>query len=166
MGYELKADGLKDLNTMLDRLGDKALGVAARALYDGAGMMSAEVRKGAEGIKTAPFKYASRSRGEVRLPSPEEKEIVVAAGAGIAKFDKDPDGVQTSVGYSRAGYANLDGKVKPVPLIVNAINSGTSFLQKQPFIRKAGRAGSAKALKAMTDAIENDFNEIINNGGK
>ena len=161
MAYQMKVDGMAELSETLSKMEDQAPKVAAQALYEGAGIMAAEIRKGAESIKTAPFMYAGN--GQTRLPSPEEKEIVVAAGAGIAKFDKNGTEVDTSVGYRASGYANLNGKQKPIPLIVNSINSGTSFMNKQPFVRKAAKAGSPKAMQAMKDKIEQSFEAIINN---
>ena len=125
--------------------------------------MAEEIRKSAEAIQTEPFQYAAR--GATRLPSPEEKAIVLEAGAGIAKFDKDGTEVDTSVGYRASGYAMLNGKQKPVPLIVNAINSGTSFMRKQPFIRKASNTGGKKAMSRMTEKIESEWQEMIKNNG-
>jgi len=154
MPYEMKVDGMTEISALLEKMEQQATGIASQALYDGAGIMAEEIRKSAESIKTAPFQYA---REGTRLPSPEEKEIVLAAGAGIAKFNKNGTEVDTSVGYSSSGYAELNGKVKPVPLIVNAINSGTSFMQKQPFIRKAKNSGSPKAMAAMKNKIEEAF---------
>lgn len=160
MPFELKVDGMAEISETLSKLGEQAPGVAARALYKGAGIMAEEVNKSAETIKTAPFRWASHSKGETRLPSPEEKEIVQAAAAGIAKFDKEGTEVQTSVGFRNAGYAQLKGKTVPIPKIVNAINSGTSFMEKQPFVRKAARSGGSKAIQAMKDSIEQDFNDL------
>ena len=155
MPYEMKVDGMAEISEQLEKMAEKAPAVAARALYEGAGIMAGEINRGAAQIKAAPFKYAGA--GETRLPSPEEKAIVEQAAAGIAKFDKNGTEVQTSVGFRNAGYAELAGKTVPVPKIVNAINSGTSFMRKQPFVRKAANSGSAKAMQAMKDAIERDF---------
>ena len=84
------------------------------------------------------------------------------AGAGIARFDKNGTEVQTSVGYANSGYAILKGRVKPVPMIVNAINSGTSFMQKQPFVRNAARKAKSKTERAMTEVVETAFEAIAN----
>ena len=154
MAYQMKVDGMAEISDLLSQMEEKAPAVAARALYDGAGIMADEIRKGTETIKTAPFQYA---RNGTRLPSPEEKEIVSQAAVGIAKFDKNGTEVDTSVGFRQSGYAELNGKQKPIPVIVNAINSGTSFMNKQPFIRKAANSGAPKAMKAMKDRIESDF---------
>ena len=154
MPFVMEIDGMAEVSEMLTKLEEDAPKIAAKALYEGAGIMADEIKKGAESIRTAPFKYA---REGTRLPSPEEKEIVMQAGVGIARFNKEGAEVDTSVGYRNAGYADLNGKQKPIPVIVNAINSGTSFMTKQPFVRKAASSGGKKAMEAMKTAIEAEF---------
>lgn len=160
MPYVMKVDGMAEISEKLTALEDRAPAVAAQALYEGAGYMAGEVRKQAMKITTAPFRWASKRNGETRLPSPEEKEIVEKAAAGIAKFRKNGPDVDTSVGFRNAGYAQLAGKTVPVPKIVNAINSGTSFMKKQPFIRKAAAAGRDGAIERMKERIEKSVEEI------
>lgn len=157
MPYQMKVDGMAEISELLDKMDEKAPGVASKALYEGAGIMADEIKKSAATIRTAPFKWASSRKGQTRLPSPEEKEIVMQAGAGIAKFNKNGTEVDTSVGYRNAGYAQLKGKTVPIPKIVNSINSGTSFMSKQPFVRKAASSGGKKAIAAMKEVIETEF---------
>ena len=156
MAYELKVDGMTEISELLSKLEEAAPAIAAEALYEGAGTMSAAINSAAESIKTG----TGSTREEARYATPEEKAAVLAAGAGIAKFDKTGTEVNTSVGYKSAGYAVIKGKTKPVPLIVNAINSGTSFMHKQPFVRQAARSGGAKAMSVMTAFIEDAFGKI------
>lgn len=158
MAIQMKVEGLAGLSEQLSQMGESAQGVAASALYEGAGVMADAIHKGAGTIRTEPFHYTVFG---TRLPSPEEKAIVEQAGVGIAKFDKNGAEVNTSVGYRNAGYADLNGKRKPIPQIVNAINSGTSFLKKQPFVRKAASDAAKPAGEAMTKAIEQKFDEIL-----
>lgn len=165
MPYQMKVDGMEEISETLSKMEQEAPKVAARALYEGAGIMASEVNRGAASIKTAPFKYASTSRNETRLPSPEEKEIVVTAAAGIAKFNKNGTEVDTSVGFQNAGYAQLGNKMVPIPVVVNAINSGTSFMKKQPFVRRSASRATPKALEAMRKRIEEEF-EAIGKGYK
>ena len=77
------------------------------------------------------------------------------AGAkhGVAKFHKDVTNVNTSVGLQNAGYGSINGKTKPIPQIANAINSGTSFMQKQPFFRKATNKAKGPAQAAIEGGI-------------
>lgn len=155
MPYTMKNEGMDKITEMLVKAEQKAPGIAALALYEGAGVVADAISAGARGISTKPFRYAV---GWQRDPSPEEKEAIVSAGAaGIAKFQKTGNEVNTSVGYNRSGYVTIAGKTKPVAAIANAINSGTSFMKKQPFIRKATRQSQGKA----TGAIEAKVSELV-----
>ena len=161
MAITMKVEGIVELSAMLAQLGEKAQGIAAQGLYEGAGIMAEEIRKGADSIRTEEFHYAVFPAATQRLPTPEEKAIVQEAGAGIAKFQKNGSEVNTSVGFRNAGYAMLKGKSVPISKIVNAINSGTSFMKKQPFVRKAASSAAKKAEAAITKTIEQKFSEII-----
>lgn len=182
MAFTLEVSGMDELLRRMDQLGEKAQGAAASALYEGAGVMADAVSQAVQGIATEPFKYAKG--GAKRKPSPEEKEILQSAQIGVAKFRKTQTEVNTSVGI-KDGYANItwnhartnvrtkykvgkNGKAKqagrtssgqsskPTYVIANAINSGTSFMEKQPFFRKAtSRKAAAEA------AIENKLREEL-----
>lgn len=156
MAYQLKVDGMAELSETLSKMEEKAPKAAARALYEGAGIMADEIRKGAATIKTGK----GSSRSEARYATPAEKEIVLTAAAGIAKFGKNGTEIDTSVGFKNSGYAELDGKMVPIPKIVNSINSGTSFMHKQPFVRKAASKAAPKAMEAMRKQIEAEFEAI------
>lgn len=159
MAINMKVEGLLGLSEQLAQLGENAQSVASSALYEGAGIMATEIQNGAEGIKTAPFHFAVFG---TREPSPEEKEAILGA-VGIAKFEKNGAEVNTSVGYGNTGYAMVAGKRKAIAQIANAINSGTSFMNKQPFVRKAATSGGKKAGEAITKSIEDKFNAIMKN---
>jgi len=156
MAYELKVDGMTEISEMLSNLENAAPAVAAQALYEGAGIMSSEIQSAAAEIKTGP----GPTRESARYATEAEKKAVLSVGAGIAKFSKNGTEVDTSVGYRNSGYIDIEGKTKPIPLIVNSINSGTSFMHKQPFVRKAAKSGGAKAMSAMKEYIEDAFGKI------
>jgi len=164
MSYTVKTEGMEELERVLYALGEKAENIASGALYEGAGIMADEMKKDAESIRTAPFQYAAE--GKTRLPSPQEKAVVTGAGKlGIAKFRKEDGEVNTSVGYGRSGYAEMAGKIVPIPLIANSINSGTSFMQRQPFVRKAKNRGGKRAMEAIKETIEKKVEELIKENG-
>ena len=206
MAYRFKSEGVTELMKTITALSDRAEFVASVALYEGAGVMVKAIEAEANRIQTAPFQYAAG--GEMRLPSPEEKEIVTGADAfGIAEFRKRLGSVDTSVGYNRSGYApvnwnhmsssartnykaqrfkNLDNmttstlkfagvykrgvqNMKPIGVIANSINSGTSFMKKQPFMRRAVTKATPEAEKAIIEKGESLIDKIIQEseiGGK
>lgn len=158
MAYTMIVTGIQGVSDMLSRLGSNAERVASKGLYQGAGVMAEEIGSQADKIETEPFHYAVFI---TRKPSPEEK-AVLDGRVGIAKFDKNGADVNTSVGYGNSGYATIAGRIKPVPKIANAINSGTSFMNRQPFVRKAATEGAGRASDAIVKTIEEDFDKITN----
>ncbi len=208
MKYTIRGEGLTEVADMLNQLGESASFVASWSLYEGAKVLADAVTAEAKTIQTEPFHYAAVTGVTYRLPSPEEKEIVTSAGAmGIAKFEKDGNGVETSIGYNGSGYApvnwnHMSSKVrtnykaqafkglenmttstlkaagvyrrgvqnmKPIGVIANAINSGTSFMKKQPFFRRAVSKSQSAAIQAIVNMANKLFDEIISKntaGGK
>ena len=187
MSFSVKWEGADELLRKMDKLPEKAAKIAAEALYEGAGVMADAVSKAVQGIATEPFKYAKG--GHKRKPSPEEKAIVAQANHGVSKFKNDGTKIQTSVGFQKSGYGRVTwnhararnsrtlykqkngrmihasqekggANMKPVPLIVNAINSGTSFMEKQPFLRKAFSQNKNAALAAIDAGIKSREDEL------
>ena len=153
MAMTMKVDGLDELSRKLSTLGDRAEEVAARALYDGAGVMADAYAQAVDSIHAETFRYAFG--GQKRPPSFEEK-AAIQGKTGIARFDKNGTEVNTAVGIKGAGYVTIGGKKKAVRQIANAINSGTSFMQKQPVFRKAAtqaRGAASAAIVAKADQL-------------
>ena len=158
MAYSISTTGMDELLGKLKLAGEAAQSVAAASLYEGAGVVADAVSQAVRGIATEPFHYAAG--GNQRMPSPEEKALLESAPKGVAKFSKNGVSVNTNVGLSNAGYGRLGSVTKPIPQIANAINSGTSFMSKQPFIRQASAKGRGKAMAAIKATIEEAFDKI------
>lgn len=164
MPMTIRTDGLKELSSMLARLGDKAQDVASGALYDGAGIVADAMKAAANSIQAEPQRRKNRppAKTPARLPTPAEKAAVVNK-TGIAHFRKEGGDVNTLIGVTGAsGYATVNGRRKPVRMIARAINSGTSFMKKQPVFRKAATMSTTPAQAAIVAKAEELFNEIIN----
>ena len=158
MPYKVSTTGMDELTKQLENLGNAAHGVAAASLYEGAGVIADAVSRAVQGIATEPFRYVKN--GSTRKPSPEEKALLEAASKGVAKFKHTGTDVNTSVGLANSGYGKLGGVTKPIPVIANAINSGTSFMQKQPFFRKAVSQNKAAALAAIERGVNKRIDEM------
>ena len=156
MAMNMKVDGIEELSRKLTALGDKAEDVAAKSLYAGAGVMANAYRNAAASVRAQPFRYAVFNK---RDPSFEEK-AAIQGQTGIAKFDKSGSEVQTSIGFSGSGYVTIAGKQKAVRKIANAINSGTSFMNKQPVFRKASREAAPAASAAIVAKADQLIAEI------
>ena len=154
MPMNIEITGLDEMLQTVENAGKHAEGIAARALYIGAGIVADAITQAAGGIKTE----TNPPRDRKRLPTPKEKAELLAAGpAGIAKFEKGVV-VDTIIGYADKGYT---ASGKPVAVIANAINSGTSFMQKQAFIRKGIRSSEARATEAVNAEIVRLVDEAL-----
>ena len=187
MPFSIEIEGMDELIIKMGKIPEKAAKAAAEALYEGAGVVADSVSRAVQGIATEPFKYAKN--GKTRKPSPEEKAVLVNAKHGVAKFRKSGLDIQTSVGFQNTGYAAIawnhaktsasrtkykdsgNGRMvhaskgtgrsmKPVPVIANSINSGTSFMEKQPFLRKAFSKSRQEATAVIERELESRLEEI------
>ena len=159
MAYSISTTGMDELLGKLKLAGDAAQSVAAASLYEGAGVVADAVSQAVRGIATEPFHYAAG--GNQRMPSPEEKALLESAPKGVAKFSKNGVSVNTSVGLSNAGYGRLGSVTKPIPQIANAINSGTSFMTKQLFFRRAVSQSKGRAIAAIDGSIQQRVDKIL-----
>lgn len=155
-GY-FKADGLDELSKMLQGVGDSAAEIAAAGLYAGAGVAADAMTAAVNSIATDEFRYAPN--GQTRLPSPEEK-AALEGKTGIARFNGTATEIDTLVGFNHAGYATIGGKRKPVIVIARSINSGTSFMKKQPVFRRAVSKAKTSATQAVVEAAEKKIKEL------
>lgn len=151
MAFTFEVSGMEDLIAKMAKLPDKGADVAALGLFEGAAIVADSVSRAVQGIATEEFRYTKHG---TRLPSQEEKAVLLKAKRGVAKFKKSKTRVDTSVGMQNAGYGTIKGKTVPVPLIANAINSGTSFMKPQPFFRAAVETSAGAAAGAIEGGIE------------
>ncbi len=190
MPFTLEWSGADELLRKMDKLPDKAAKIAAEALYEGADVMADAVSRAVQGIATEEFHYARG--GETRLPSPEEKAIVMSQRRGISKFKNNGTVISTKVGISSDGYSKIkwnhaksgvrtkykvgyggkatqsqsqEGKssgasAKPVAVIINSIEHGTSFMKKQPFMRKAVQQTKGAVMAAIDAGIKKREDEL------
>lgn len=124
--------GLDEYMGKIRALGLGVEGFIKQAVYPAAGMVIEEIKR------STPV---SDGGGDLR-----DSEILI-------KFQNDAGYIYTQIvfdGYDRNGVPNA--------LKANALESGTSKMQKQPFIRPAvNRIKGAAQIE-----IERQFNEIIN----
>lgn len=158
MALTMQVEGMDELSRKLSTLGEKAEAIAARSLYDGAGVMANAYTEAVNSIQADKFRYAFN--GYKRSVSFEEK-AALQGKTGIAKFDKNGTEVNTAVGISNGGYVNIAGKQKAVRKIANAINSGTSFMIKQPVFRKAASQARGPASAAIVGKADQLIEEIM-----
>ena len=184
MSFSIQVEGLQELRHAMEHLPEKATDVAALGLYDGAGVMADSVSQAVHGIATEPFKYAKDGRKRKASPEEKAiiensnhgiskfskngfgvNTNVGFKGTGYGKitWNHARSGGRTKYKVGYGGKAtrsqSQEGKssgisAKPVEVIVNAINSGTSFMERQPFLNKAFRQNKRAAEAAIEAGIK------------
>lgn len=148
---------------MLERTEAGAKGAMSAALYEGAAIMADAINEQIAGLATEEWRFVQPGDAPRKISPMEKAALMSSTQAGIAKFNKDGDSVDTSIYFSSmAGYATINGTTVPIPMLARAVNAGTSFRAKQPFMRKACTAAKAKAQGRMTAELEARLNKIIN----
>lgn len=125
--------GMDEYAKKLAALGSRAEGVCKYAVYEGAAVVADEIRS--------------------RIPVDSGD---LKSSMALTVMRNDNGYVYTQVtfpGYDRRGVPNA---VKAAVL-----ESGSSTRQKHPFIRPAVNSCKAKAVLAMSEALEKKINEIM-----
>ena len=149
--------GLDGYIARLEKLRQSAEGITKKALYEGAGLLADEVRAAVESLPTDN----DRSAGHYPKGITDEQKAALARGLGVAPFRSKKDRVDTLVGFT--GYSDYKTKKfpegQPLALIARVAESGTSFSQKTPFMRKAIEAAEPKAKAEMKKTFETEIEQ-------
>lgn len=141
--------GWDEFNDTLAKASTRCIGVAKAALFDGAAVIVSAYKNGIQTIKTEPYRYVKSGEGK-RYASPQEKGAILRGVYGIAKMHANSTAADTIIGVNpNSGYVEMMGKQVPIAVIIRAVESGTSFMIGQHFLRKATNAAKGAAGAAM-----------------
>lgn len=155
MAGGMQTNGTKELEAMLSKLGESATKVGKGALYEGARVVADAYTAAVGKIHVAARRWHEEPGG--RLPTKEERESL---HIGIARFRTDVSEVSTLVGVDD-GYTVVNGREKATKLIARSINSGTSFMKKQPVFRNAASSSRSAAQEAMVRKADEMIEELV-----
>lgn len=136
-----------DYALMLGRCANEADRVAKEAIYEGAKILADEVKAGIDTIQG--------------IHEYQMDDLKAALGVTPMKQNKNEDW-NAKIGFDGYGSKPTEKYPKGVPnqLLARAIESGTSFRAKTPFVRRALNKRKAEAIKAMASVIETEFEKI------
>lgn len=132
----------------LGRLGEQSGQIAKRAIYDAADIVADQIRANIDTIQ--------------KVHNYQKEDL--KKSLGITPMDKDGNGYwNAKIGFD--GYGSVPTKKYPkgLPnrLLARAIESGTSFRIKTPFVRRAVTKTKSLALQKMRDRIDEDIKKIM-----
>ena len=152
------------------QLGRQTDAVCARAVQKGAGIVADQIRTNLEALAedahyspTHPeYYFLSENEKFTGIPTEQKKDLLDALGitpVGVdelgnynAKIGFDGYGSQPTAKYPQG---------IPNPMVARAVESGTSFRPKQPFVRPAVRSTKQKVVEAMQEVIDAAIETIM-----
>ena len=150
-----KFEGLDEYLRRLEKLQGDSKKQIGMAIYEGAGIVGREV---AAEIQKLPVNNQHQSNG---ITSVQKKGLI--EGFGISHIQDDNNYRNVKLGFD--GYNGQKTKNhpngQPNALIARAVNSGTSFRKKNPFVDRATRRAKGKCELAMREVIEKQINQIM-----
>lgn len=148
----ITTSGLDETLAMLERVSETK-NFLPQCLYTGAGVVAKEMKTQLSALKTD-----SKVKNGMRNVYPYEKEVLIE-NFGIAPFLTEMDAMNTKIGFD-GYYENKRGEQRPVPLLANSVNSGTSFLRKQAFKDKTYRASKNKSVEEMQKSLDKSISKL------
>lgn len=155
-----KFKGVDKLIGQFNKLADNSEAMIGKAIYNGAAVTMAEVTRGIDKIKTDD-RYVPE--GEMKTGPSTYQKIGLQRSVGISKMRKDGDFYNVKIGFD--GYNGMKTKAwpqgQPNSMIARSVESGTSFMQKQAFMRNSERRAKKKCEAAMAETIDKEIQRIV-----
>lgn len=158
--------GIDEYTAALERLSDKAEESIKETVYEGAGIIADSVKAALysipidEGTNGLP-KYGTPENKLNGVSRKQRADLIESMG--LSPIKESSTGIDTKIGWD--GYGSVKTKAHPqgVPnvLLMRSIESGTSFMQKTPVIRKAVSKARKTAERAMINKMTEKIEEAM-----
>ena len=153
-------EGIDDYIAQLQKIYKDTDEIIGRTIYEGAGVVMRSVVEGIEGI-SVDNKFGTETQ-KATGPNSYQKEGL-RRSVGISKLRKDGSFWNVKIGFD--GYNGLKTKTwpkgQPNAMIARSVESGTSWMQKQPFMRKAENSSRGKCEQVMAKQIDIEIQKRV-----
>lgn len=135
--------------------------ILGRAVYDGAAVVADEIRKSLERVPTDEG-YGTES-APARGPKKAQKKGLYES-LGITSMQDDGTGyLNVKIGFD--GYNDIVTqrwpRGQPNQMVARAVESGTTWMQKNDFVRRAVASSRKRAIEAMKKAVDKGIEKIM-----
>lgn len=157
---KIEDDGIAEFIGNLTKVFEDADVLYKIAVYDGAKILADEVKKGLNGLRVDNgWGTADKPLNGVNQYT---KDGLITA-MGISKIQQSGGVTNVSVGFD--GYDGIKSakypKGRPYQMLMRSVESGTSFMTKQPVIRPAVNRTRKQVEGAIDKAVKRFFDERI-----
>lgn len=153
-------EGVDDLIAQYEKLNQKSLEVVGKAIYNGAGTVMSFIENAVGSISTDN----SFATPEKPKTGPSTLQLIgLQRSLGISKMRADGSFLNVKIGFD--GYNNVKTKKwpsgQPNSMVARSIESGTSFMTKQPFMRPAEQSAKAPCEKVMAETVDREIEKLM-----
>lgn len=155
----------------ITQLGRQSDAVCARAVAKAAGIVADQIRQNLEALpedahySPAHPDYYFLTEGEIftGIPTAQKEDLLDSLGITPVKVD-ERGVINAKIGFDGYGSQPTAAYPKgiPNPMVARAVESGTSFRPKQPFVRPAVNKAKKAALEAMQQVVEQAIESVMN----
>ena len=151
-------DYIMKLSKLEAELKDQVLGAA---IYGAAGIVADEIRKTLDQVPTD--ERFGTSDSPTSGPKKRQREGL-AHSLGIASMQDDGTGyLHVKIGFD--GYNDIRTKRwptgQPNQMVARSVESGTTWMKKNPFVRKAVNASKQRAVAFMQHSTEKNIEDLM-----
>ena len=149
--------GLDDYIRAIERLGTDSETMIERSIYPGAAVIADAVKAGINSLNTR--EDGVRYGGGHKAPGPTAQEKHdLAESFGLAPMRNDAGYINTKAGFDGYGSHKTRSFPRGVPnaLVARSCESGTSWMSKQSFMRKAVTSSRKKAEAEIIKAFDEE----------
>lgn len=140
MGYKV-GKGIDKYIQNMTNLALESEEITKRGVYDGMKVVADAIVSGIGGIKPGHGITEADIEG-------------LRTGFGISRIENRGGAIN-----AKTGFAGKNSKGKSNTAVARSIESGTSYMQKQPFVGTAGRKAKAAAEQAIAQTIDDEINK-------
>lgn len=152
-------EGIDNLISQYEKLEKKSLDVIGKAIYSGAGVVMKTVSSAVDSINT-DNRYGTA--GSPTSGPTTIQKIGLVNSLGITKMRQDGDFWNVKIGFD--GYNSVKTKKwpngQPNSMVARSVESGTSWMAKQPFMRRAEQSAMAPCERAMAETVDKEISKL------
>lgn len=154
----IKITGLDEYVAKIEKLGYYAAEYVGKAIYEGAEVVADNTKKALENLPVD-----NRTNVEYRTSINEKQKRGLIESFGIASARYDGNFFNVKTGFD--GYNGIITKRwpqgQPNVVIARSLESGTSFMPKNPVVSRATRESKDACIKAMEKSLKKSIEELM-----
>lgn len=153
--------GLEEYIAKLEHLGTKSPHICGRAVYEGAKIVADSIRANINKLPVENSKKWSEDNKATGITAVQKAGL--QEGFGVAKMRQDGGSFNVRAGFHdyNAQQTKKYPKGQPNAMIAAAVEGGTSFRKRHPFVAPAIRKSRGAAESKMKEVFETETRKIM-----